>query len=135
MKAVGEAVKDGQSLQLSHSRVTHSLRCVGICPWGYVQNREDLIRTPQQVLPHSDGIQRKVSAGAAGSWTATYHVDPVVRHGKPVSLDPNHTHFILVDDGYRNKFRPQVADFRAKLERYIAAPVVNTNGSVLLALT
>ncbi len=61
-----------------------------------------------------------------GSWPATYHSDPVIRHGRPVSLDPNHTHFILVDDGHRNSFRPNVADFRAKLERHIAAPVVST---------
>ena len=91
-----------------HHRITHSLRCIGISPWGYVQNRADLTA--------DDGL---------GSWPATYHVDPVIRHGKPVSLDPNHTHFILVDDGFRNKFRPQVADFRARLERHIAAPAVS----------
>lgn len=48
-------------------------------------------------------------------------MDPIIRHGQPASLEPNHTHFILVDDGHRNVFRPKtVAEFRAKLERKIA---------------
>jgi hypothetical protein len=55
-----------------------------------------------------------------GLWPATYHVDSIIRHDSPVSLDPHHTHFILVDDGYRNSFRPSVADFRSRLERRIA---------------
>lgn len=46
-----------------------------------------------------------------------------MKHGRPVSLDPNHTHFILIDDGYRSAFNASVADYRAKLERKIAAPV------------
>lgn len=55
-----------------------------------------------------------------GCWPATYYADPVPRHGQPVSLDPHHTHFLLVDDGHRNTFRPKVADYRAKLEQHIA---------------
>lgn len=47
----------------------------------------------------------------------------MVKHGRAVSLDPNHTHFILIDDGYRSAFNPTVADYRAKLERKIAAPL------------
>lgn len=62
MKAVGEAVREGQSLQLNDQRVCHSLRllkkniilclifvkkerfrCVGVGHWGYVKKRESLI--------------------------------------------------------------------------------------------
>ncbi len=35
--------------------------------------------------------------------------------GKDVPLDPNHTHFILVDDGKNGEFGAEI-DFRANLE-------------------
>jgi len=36
-----------------------------------------------------------------------------------VSLDPNHTHFILVDDGTERQFGGEI-DFRSMLEKYIS---------------
>ena len=36
-----------------------------------------------------------------------------------MSLNPNHTHFLLVDDGIRGKYQG-VADFRANLESRLA---------------
>uniref|UniRef100_A0A914VVE5 Uncharacterized protein n=1 Tax=Plectus sambesii TaxID=2011161 RepID=A0A914VVE5_9BILA len=104
MKAVGEAVREGHTVAFGGSRMNETLTCIGVAHWGTVQSRKDLIS--------SDGD---------GCWPATYHVDPVIREGKPASLDPNHTHFILVDDGYSKYVRPTVAEFRAKLEQKIAA--------------
>ena len=49
MKAVGEAVQEGQSYNWDKEGMTHSLRCVGIAPWGYIERREDLTRSDQQV--------------------------------------------------------------------------------------
>jgi len=45
----------------------------------------------------------------------------VIKHGQPVSLNPNHTHFLLVDDGVRGRYQG-VAEFRAKLEKKISQP-------------
>ena len=45
----------------------------------------------------------------------------MIRHGHPVSLNPDHTHFLFVDDGYRGRYGG-VAEFRASLERKIARP-------------
>ena len=45
MKAVGEAVREGQTYvwdETSNS-MTHSIRCIGIAPWGYVENRTHLV--------------------------------------------------------------------------------------------
>ena len=43
MKAVGEAVQEGQSYNWDNFGMTHSLRCIGIAPWGYVENRNCLV--------------------------------------------------------------------------------------------
>ena len=43
MKAVGEAVKEGQSFNWDNLGMTHSLRCIGVAPWGYVKNNQCLL--------------------------------------------------------------------------------------------
>ena len=57
-----------------------------------------------------------------GLYNASYKVNNVIRHYHPVPLNHNHTHLLLVDDGYRNRYGG-VAEFRASLERKIAQPV------------
>lgn len=42
MKAVGQAVRQGQSFCWDNDRMVHVLRCIGIAPWGYVKNRKCL---------------------------------------------------------------------------------------------
>jgi hypothetical protein len=42
MKAVGQAVRQGQSFCWDNDRMVHVLRCIGIAPWGYVKNRHVL---------------------------------------------------------------------------------------------
>ena len=42
MKAVGEAVAVGQTYTWDKTGMTPTLRCIGIAPWGYVENRTSL---------------------------------------------------------------------------------------------
>jgi len=42
MKAVGQAVQEGQSFAWDNNRMAHRLRCIGIAPWGYVRDRKCL---------------------------------------------------------------------------------------------
>ena len=42
MKAVGQAVRQGQSFCWDNERMAHVLRCIGIAPWGYVMDRKKL---------------------------------------------------------------------------------------------
>lgn len=42
MKAVGQAVQQGQSFNFENDRMTHVLRCFGIAPWGYIRHRRNL---------------------------------------------------------------------------------------------
>ena len=43
MKAVGEAVAEGQTYHWDEHGMTHTLRCIGIAPWGYVEGRDQLV--------------------------------------------------------------------------------------------
>ncbi|XP_046549419.1 LOW QUALITY PROTEIN: transient receptor potential cation channel subfamily M member 3-like [Haliotis rubra] len=101
MKAVGQAVHEGQTFQWDNDRMTHVLRCIGIAPWGYVKGRH--------FLESSDG---------RGKFNANYRTSNTILHGQPVHLNADHTHFIFVDDGMRNRYGG-VADFRAKFEENI----------------
>ncbi|XP_067657196.1 transient receptor potential cation channel subfamily M member-like 2 isoform X2 [Haliotis asinina] len=101
MKAVGQAVHEGQTFQWDNDRMTHVLRCIGIAPWGYVKGRN--------FLESSDG---------RGKFNAHYRTSNTILHGQPVHLNADHTHFIFVDDGMRNRYGG-VADFRAKFEENI----------------
>lgn len=49
MKAVGQAVRQGQSFCWDNDRMVHVLRCIGIAPWGYVKNRRVLESVDGQV--------------------------------------------------------------------------------------
>ena len=63
-----------------------------------------------------------------GCWNAKYKANHIIRHFHPVSLNPSHTHFLLVDDGHRGRYGG-VADFRAKLERKISLPITAAPGA------
>ncbi|XP_069986271.1 transient receptor potential cation channel subfamily M member 8-like [Penaeus vannamei] len=95
-RSVGQAVKQGQYIT-KVKRKTHNcqerdhmvraIRCIGVVPWGYTDDR-DLLVCPDPC--DFANVKYKVKE-------AQYH--------QPVSLDGNHTHFLLVDDGSRNIFR------------------------------
>ena len=55
-----------------------------------------------------------------GCYPASYRVEHLFQRGKPVSLNPDHTHFLLVDDGTQGQCRGMEVKFRAQLERVIA---------------
>lgn len=48
-----------------------------------------------------------------------YSVNRVIKRGQPTSLDPYHTHFLLVDDGTRGKYGAEIR-FRAEVEANLA---------------
>lgn len=55
-----------------------------------------------------------------GLWPATYAIEDVVHQPKGyTSLDPNHSHFILVDNGCDITYGAEIS-FRTQLESYIS---------------
>ena len=54
MKAVGEAVEEGQTYEWDRFGYTHTLRCIGIAPWGYVERNHMLThKQPDVSLSHA----------------------------------------------------------------------------------
>ncbi|WAR20827.1 TRPM3-like protein [Mya arenaria] len=104
MKSVGQAVRQGQSFCWDDDRMAHVLRCIGIAPWGYVKDRKVL-----------EGNNNE------GKYNANYRTSNVILHDSAVPLNPDHTHFIFVDDGYRVQYGG-VSGIRAQLEQKISQP-------------
>ncbi|XP_078514890.1 transient receptor potential cation channel subfamily M member 2-like isoform X1 [Lissotriton helveticus] len=77
----------------------HEIVTIGIAPWGALHNRDGLIRKE-------------------GGLPAKYHVD-VNNQGGHLSLDDNHSHFILVDDGTQGDYWARTP-LRTELERFIS---------------
>lgn len=95
MKHIGEAIK---YYTLKHGS-KYSIPLIGVAPWGCVLNRDCLI-------------------GESGKWPAKY----TTVAGKMTiecPLDPNHTHFLLIDNGSVRKYGTEI-EFRAELERSIS---------------
>ncbi|KAL3837145.1 hypothetical protein ACJMK2_022523, partial [Sinanodonta woodiana] len=102
MKHVGESVKEhGLTSTKSHKPIV----TIGIAPWGVVQNRNIL-------------------ENKKGSWPAGYSIEEPQKKGESF-LDPNHSHFILVDNGSQHKFGTEIS-FRAALERKISEMQTDT---------
>ncbi|KAK4316372.1 hypothetical protein Pmani_012451, partial [Petrolisthes manimaculis] len=101
MRSVGEAVNQGQYMVKEKEHVVHGIRCLGVVPWGYIRNWEDLV--------HKDPNDFA---------SARYKVEDEVEHHETVSLNSDHTHFLLVDDGFRNKYH-SIDAFRTELEEAI----------------
>ncbi|GFO25838.1 transient receptor potential cation channel subfamily m member 3-like [Plakobranchus ocellatus] len=102
MKSVGQAVHEGQTFEWDNDRMSHVLRSIGIAPWGYVRGRHVL------------------ESNGSGKFNAYYRTSNQILHKQPVPLNPDHTHFIFVDDGYRIRYGG-VAQFRSKFEKKISA--------------
>ncbi|EUB57796.1 Transient receptor potential cation channel subfamily M member [Echinococcus granulosus] len=106
VNVVSDAISSADSYHLRSEKMSKKIRCIGVAPWGFVQNRDKLIRlsyTRPQYLK--------------------YCIDCETPQNEAASLNKNHTHYIFVDDGFRNSFRcSEVSQFRKELECLIATP-------------
>uniref|UniRef100_A0A183AFB2 LSDAT_euk domain-containing protein n=1 Tax=Echinostoma caproni TaxID=27848 RepID=A0A183AFB2_9TREM len=104
VRVVGDALQEGQTWHFDRRRLSNQLRCLGISPWGYVLNRDELICSSY-------------------STPVLYRVSNVIETGRPVSLNENHTHYIFVDEGKRLRYGgSESAKFRARLGKQMALP-------------
>ncbi|KAJ8025811.1 Transient receptor potential cation channel subfamily M member 3 [Holothuria leucospilota] len=118
-RIVGTAVRENQTLQLISREEVCKINCIGIAAWGYIQGHDHLVnRDPR--------VSKKVN----------YKVSKEVLRKHPVPLNPNHTHFLMVDNGTKNKYGAATV-FRPLIESAINKPEAD-NGLgvpvVLLAL-
>ena len=60
-----------------------------------------------------------------GKFNSNFRTSNVILHNDAVPLNPDHTHFIFVDDGYRIRYGG-VAGVRARFEQKISQPQAGT---------
>ncbi|PAA71725.1 hypothetical protein BOX15_Mlig017231g1 [Macrostomum lignano] len=106
-RVVGNALEEGRASHWEKSSRSSKLRCIGVAPWGYVLNRDHLIN------------KRDPKIGEL-SLDVEYKISNVISKGQPVSLNANHTHYLLVDDGKRNRYGGSKSGvIKAKLQEQI----------------
>ena len=92
-------ITGGTNLELVRS-VGEKAVCIGIAPWGTIYNKKDLTKF--------DGTVEYNLSGWLSSKSDAEN---------EICLGKNHTHFLLVDDGYVNKSGGEM-DFRKRFENY-----------------
>ncbi|RDD39507.1 Transient receptor potential cation channel subfamily M member 2 [Trichoplax sp. H2] len=103
MKYVGQAVRDSSLIRSGEGG--ENLVAIGIATWGTVLGKHELV-------------------DAEGSFPVRYRSQ--FRSGEiGAPLDPNHTHFILVDDGTVGRFGAEIG-LRSKLEQTISEQKMHT---------
>ena len=85
------------------------LKCIGICPWGYIHNNKALINKDMAEF-HAARLIFYNWLQSSFKYLAIYSLFTISRYNSnieikskhPVPLNPDHTHFLMVDDGYRS---------------------------------
>jgi len=104
MQLVGSLVHES-----GRQGTTKQIVCLGIAPWGVVQDHEEMLASGRgQVFSAKEFAQGEQKTEFAQGEQKT----------KRTRLDPNHSHFILVDDGSEGEYGKEI-DFRTKLENLI----------------
>ena len=104
MKLVGEAVEEGQFLVSDGPTVKRGIKAIGLCNWGMVENNLQLINKSSEEIN-----------------SVNYVTSVDIKENCPVPLNPNHTHFFLVDTGHRYTFKG-VGEFIGRFEKMLSAP-------------
>nr|XP_027237710.1 transient receptor potential cation channel subfamily M member 2-like [Penaeus vannamei] len=111
-RIVGEAVNESQYIvkvkrkelfSETQEYLVRGIRCLGVLPWGFVRDRHLLLNSD---LNEFEEVRYKVQERTS--------------QDEPTSLDGDHTHFLMVDDGTRDHFNGTV-NFRTRLEEAIQA--------------
>uniref|UniRef100_G3NSB2 Transient receptor potential cation channel, subfamily M, member 2 n=1 Tax=Gasterosteus aculeatus aculeatus TaxID=481459 RepID=G3NSB2_GASAC len=107
MKRVGRAVRD----HALSSSMQGQIVAIGIATWGIIHNRDALIHHLH----------------------ANYEMDIRGQEGLS-SLNKNHTHFLMVDDGTQGNYGVEI-ELRSSLEKYISERNLSVSRSLCLCLT
>ncbi|XP_064618804.1 transient receptor potential cation channel subfamily M member-like 2 isoform X2 [Lineus longissimus] len=102
-KVVGKAVGFYRMANVADKQIT----CLGCLSWGYVDNKEAL-----------------VNEQGGGKFPAIYNFEdcqPVTDLKSEAPLQPNHSHFLFIDDGVDKKYGGE--GFRAGVEMHISQRV------------
>ncbi|XP_033100604.1 transient receptor potential cation channel subfamily M member-like 2 [Anneissia japonica] len=107
MKYVGDAVRE--QVEASGTLSRNNVVAIGIASWGVIDQKEKLTKGKNN--DDCSLVKRIIIK----KHPVIYHMDV---NGN-VKLDPNHTHFILVDNGTSGVFGVEI-ELRAKIEKAIS---------------
>ncbi|VDN96166.1 unnamed protein product [Rodentolepis nana] len=106
-KIVSDAISRSEINSFGNDRELQKIVCIGITPWGYIRNRSDLVHSVCYRSPQPQ---------------TQYRINNTNSKMGPLSLNTNHTHYILCDNGIRNNFIGSgVNQFRMKFESLLSA--------------
>ncbi len=93
---------------------------IGVASWGVVAGREHLVRTDSYGSSTDVEVDydRVVFCEAPVSSNSIHKSVAAAAPFTPVALDPNHSFFILVDDGTERKFGGEI-EFRSNFETVV----------------
>lgn len=101
--------------------------CIGIAPYGAVMYKEKLVKEPASKPGGAKGSGLKVKYWKQGK----PKTDPKTGFPAEAAIDPNHTHFVLVDNPQKKSFGGEV-EMRAAIEEYMAREAGGSKGEVPL---
>lgn len=117
MKLVGDAVREGQYMVQSGSKMMRGIKLLGLCSWGYIRDRELLVNENPQEFNY-----------------VTYNSNVEINHGENVPLNGDHTHFIMIDDGSRYRFFGASTNFITRFEQMVRDPEPKGMGIPIVTL-
>lgn len=120
MKIIGEAFKNS----VNHLENGKKLILLGIANWTTIKNNHLLIKKTSK----ENIISNEPTNYVMSEDEVKYHpYKEFLNIQKGAYLDPNHTHFILVDNAYLNNYGGEV-EYRARLLDFITDPQsINVN--------
>nr|CDS29833.2 transient receptor potential cation channel [Hymenolepis microstoma] len=111
-RVVSDAISLAETYFIKENGESPKVTCIGVSPWGDVRSHYNLVKSVYS-KPHAHII---------------YGVSNVVNPNEAISLNKNHTHYILVDNGMRNSYqRSNIFQYRDKIDELIATPL-NSGG-------
>lgn len=75
----------------------------------------------EEILNYPEHLNTTPLISFQGKFPVHFKTSNIILHGKPVPLNPNHTHFVFVDDGFRNNYKG-ASEFRAMFEQKVSTP-------------
>jgi hypothetical protein len=91
---------------------------IGVASWGVVAGREHLVRAGPTTASADVEVDYDRVVFCEAPAVSTNSLSKAAASAAPVALDPNHSFFILVDDGTENKFGGEI-EFRSNFETMV----------------
>ena len=95
-------MREGQFLVSDGQRMRRGLKAVGICSWGYTHAADTLVNVRKGEFRR---VRYEVAVSSAFTTNCCrYNSNIEIKSKVRPPLNPDHTHFLMVDDGYRERY-------------------------------